>query len=416
MNTLITNISTLSGGVYYINVPDVLDFSDPSKNAAFYISDGNIRLNLSLNIPESELRELLGYLKAVVFTPKSIIISWNIKNLISYCTALAGHHFRFESKLYELRVLEAFEGWYLDAPQDLAEARERLSKVLKTNWEATKKIYGSIHLPLIQEVLPAIESNGLIDLMERRRVFCHYVPEGQIYGRMKCLRAFKHCFNPHSLSLEERGNLRAPFYDGRFLYFDFCNMEVTVFAWLSDDPQLGEIVKAGDVYAGIWKRITGIAANAEQVLLCKRIFLPIVFGLSPPSLAETHEISLGAAKKMVENVHKEFSTGMHWVEQFQESVIATDYFGRIRQFPENQYKARSFVIQSPASIVCLDKLIKLHNVIHGIGQLAWHVHDGYVILTNKLSVDRIRKLATECLEAEETLYPGLKLKVKSEEL
>jgi hypothetical protein len=95
--------------------------------------------------------------------------------------------------------------------------------------------------------------------------------------------------------------------------------------------------------------------------------------------------------------------------------VGIDYFGRHRYFTEDYYKnqLRNFHIQAPASIVCLHKLVNLYKNISGIGRISFHVHDGYVIIPKNGEENRVLKICKDTLEAEDPLYPGLTLRVKS---
>jgi hypothetical protein len=69
-------------------------------------------------------------------------------------------------------------------------------------------------------------------------------------------------------------------------------------------------------------------------------------------------------------------------------------------------------VQSPAALVCLHKLVRLHEALAtDDGKLAYHVHDGYMVLADKASWIKTTQLAKQVLESAEDMYPGLKLKV-----
>ena len=63
--------------------------------------------------------------------------------------------------------------------------------------------------------------------------------------------------------------------------------------------------------------------------------------------------------------------------------------------------------------MCFDKLIQLHKAIDSVGKSGMHIHDGYVIFTNKASRRQVMELAKKSLESESGLFPGLQLKVSS---
>jgi hypothetical protein len=90
---------------------------------------------------------------------------------------------------------------------------------------------------------------------------------------------------------------------------------------------------------------------------------------------------------------------------------ATDAFGRKRKFEDQkQYKIKNFCIQSPASMICLKKLVRLHEVFASKASICFHVHDGYCVLCNKNEVNSVYELGTSVLEEEDPMFPGLDLK------
>lgn len=228
---------------------------------------------------------------------------------------------------------------------------------------------------------------------------------------MKCHKVFQDSFMPHTMRLEEKEQLCGD-YEDVFLYLDFKHQEVSILQWLSNDPVLGEILDSGrDLYEAIWENITGLEATPEGRQKCKSVFLPVVYGLGPTGVAERLKISGKSGKILYDRIHKTFPVSMYWVanQQSDEDGIALDHFGR-RRHMEQEYKVRNYVVAAPASLICMHKLVKLHEGLGNLGKLAFHLHDGYCILTNRNNLRSTSETAKRILETDdEQFYPHLKL-------
>jgi hypothetical protein len=104
----------------------------------------------------------------------------------------------------------------------------------------------------------------------------------------------------------------------------------------------------------------------------------------------------------------------NWMKQQQNTMdadgAAHDRFGRRRVF-DNPYKIRNFVVQSPASLVCLHKLVLLIEALEGLANVCMHIHDGYVISVKDDKLVKTYEITKRILESENELYPGLRLQV-----
>lgn len=393
--------------------PDVADFTD---NKAVIIAVMSAENGIEVTLPHDavKLRGLCGKLTHYFFGGHSpnLIIGWNLKNLFSYILAITGKPFHYNSKLFDLRILENYIGKNNEIPKDFEEAKLRLMSVVKhPSWNKLKNIWENVYIPLSVSIVPELETIGII--RNKQRFYSYYEIASQVNGRMKCSNAFRNSYNPHTMSEEDRAVFRPPDSDGIFCYLDIKHMEVSVLQWLTGDPKLKEILESGqDLYDGIWKTLTTIDSNEEYRKKCKGLFLPVVYGLGVNGLAEKNGITGSTAKKLIDNIRKEFSVALGWIEEQQDKCgnEVVDYFGRVRKVDE-PYKARNFVVQSPAAILCFDKLIRLHEMISPIGKLGMHIHDGYVIFATRANRRQIMEVAKQSLESESKLFPGLKLKV-----
>ena len=418
MSELAETLESLVGQTLFVATsPEVLDFTDPKAPATLVIMAPNKRMDIPLSHKPAELINIIGELKYYLSQAK-ILIAWNAKNLFSFILAITGKELSISASIVDLKLLEAFLGHSEPCPGSFNQAKERLSRVVGNScWEQAKTLYKTIYTPLIREILPRIETLGLAHTDQKVVLHPYYEIEGQKNGRMNCTNAFRRSFNPHHLESEKQF-LTTPDFDNKdFLYFDFKNMEVSVLQWLSKDTVLGNILNRGrDVYESIWEAITGLECSPSRRKVCKGFFLPVAFGMGAATLAKRNEVSEETAKTIISRIYKKFPVAMGWLSNKDvKDNRAIDYYGRNRLFEEEYYRTqlRNFHIQAPASIVCLHKLVKLYKIIQGIARISFHVHDGYYIIPNVGQEINVLNLCKEMLEAEDELYPGLRLRVKA---
>lgn len=379
---------------------------------------GNKRLQIDLSNDERLLAEQLGEIDYYINNPQKVIIGWNLKNLFSHVKKITGLDYSLESNLLELKVLEAFYGVFEKPPESFKSAQTRLLAITQEeNWNKLKYIYKNIHLPLITSVIPDIENAGVIHTKNRLKLNSNYEILGQVNGRSLCSKISEKHFNPHSINESDREVFRPAGFDEIFMYVDFHHQEVSVLQWLSQDPELGKTLETGqDLYNAIWKDITTLEPTPESRKMCKGIFLPVIFGQGAKSLSERLKIPFDVANKLITKIQNKYSTAVDYVakQTVGDDGYAFDHYGKKRFFGEQDYKIRNFSIQSPASTICLHKLVKLHKEIKD-ARIAMHVHDGYVLYVRPSDCRKVYNLTKDILESDdENLYPNLKLKISCE--
>jgi DNA polymerase I-like protein with 3'-5' exonuclease and polymerase domains len=276
-----------------------------------------------------------------------------------------------------------------------------------------KKIYFKIHLPLIQQIIPDMENRGIIDLKRRKLLRAYYEIEGQRNGRLKCPIEYSSGYNPHSIMPEQRDTFRAIGSGNWFMYLDFCNMEVSVLQWLSQDPKLAQLLnESEDFYSAVFEILMGKTCLDKKMRdFAKKIFLPVVYGMSGKTISERFNISENFGVHLVNRLHKVFPVCMSFVKAQQDNRVSIDVLGRSRLFEEQFHRIRNFIIQSPSATVCLEKLIDLYYAIKNTNaQLAFHVHDGYCLYVQKKEASYIAAKAVEILQSPSLLLQGLQLR------
>ena len=347
--------------------------------------------------------------------PSRMVVSWGAKDVFSFVRGRSGVPMELASPIYDLGVISAYLGMEATRPVKFREAVLLLKSLLTHGgWSEFRPFYEGIYVPLLSRVLPEIESCCLVDNDRRMCVYPFYASESQANGRLKASVRSSRNYNPHSMGPEQKAGLRPPGYDERFVQFDYRNMEVKTLQWLSGDERLGGVIDgAGDPYRAIWSAVTRGAVSEDHRRICKEVFLPVVFGQGSRSLAENIGVEEKFASKLIDTLVKTFPVAFDWVSAQSPNGdnMATDRFGRRRRFKEHEfYKIRNFAVQSPASMICLRKLVRLHEAIKGLGRICFHVHDGYYVVCAVDKVDSVCEAGMAVLEEEDPLFPGLRLR------
>lgn len=412
MNEFIKNIAEIGENVYISLKPEIFDITDPESEKILTIIG---KTTASINITKNNSIILFSLLQLSLKNTK--IICWNYKNLVSYFLKTTNKFLNIEnSSIIDLKVIETYLGLKQIAPKTFPEAINRLKSII-TEYKESQLIYKNIHLPLITNVIPKLENIGILG--KDKKLHAYYEINGQENGRLNCTANFKDCFIPNTLNiLAENGSnwmtntnndKLLPLEDNFFMYFDIKNMEVAVLGHLSKDEKLQEILKQDNVY----ETICEIATNEKDRIKGKKIFLPVIYGIGKQLLAKKLEISQENAENIIYKLKNHFPIAFQWVESYQniakEKGVCKDIFGKKRYFDKNEeYRARNFAIQSPASTICLDKLVELNKNINSI---AFVVHDGFCVYATKNNWKQIFKIAYDILIKESNICSGLKFRV-----
>lgn len=400
--------------------PEILDFTEKEEITLHIYATGGHKFSLEMkhNLDNVELAGILGILVKTIFAKGSRVITWNWKNFVTYILGKGGKPFICDATIIDLKIIESYLGIKNSAPQSIGEALSRMKKVMaEPNYKESSKVYRNIHLPLMTTVLPHLETVGIVDPDSEGRVYAYYEIDGQENGRLLCHRAYSKGYIPHNLTEEKKAKLK-PLPDHLFMYFDFNSMEVFMLAWLTKDPLLNELCEKDDVYFALYEKIIGEQTNLKEARdKCKKFFLPVIYGMSAHTLADRIKIAEATAETIVKRIHELFPTALAWVQAYQDQVkergYADDIFGKRRYFDGKEYRGRNFSVQSPASIVCLEKLIQLYHALVPLTKLAYHVHDGYMVYTTKEKWREVYTKAIAALSSESQMCPGLKLRVSA---
>jgi hypothetical protein len=403
--------SIQNSDVFFHFESDFVDWTDDSS-VDFAIQSKGQKSIISLCEPK-HIESLAASL--YFYTKNSNLLTWNLKNILSFFRKKSQINVNFSNKVYDLSVLCSYFSLPKKKPTTSKEAFFLFNHIRKTDsWKSFEKFYDKVYYPLISNVIPSIETNPLVDLAEKKFVYSYYEIEGQSNGRMKNLKVLKDCYLPHSMGEKQKNILRLPSDDSVFMYYDFKHMEVSVLEWITKDANLSKILDSNvDLYRSIWQSLTKSEATKEQRKICKNIFLPVIFGQGSNSLSKRLGINEKFAEKLIYKLEQTFPVAFDWVKSqtVDSNNYATDIFGRRRKFQKEElYKIRNFCIQSPSNMICLRKLVKLHESINNKAKIFFHIHDGYAIACKRKDLKLVFELGKKALEEDDDLFPNLKLK------
>lgn len=402
-----------SENVFYIKIrPEYIDFTD--KNFEFNIDIFSRRKKISQTVNIKNLDEISSILKVTIFSKNKKILCWNIKNYFSFYRKIANKNFKFEAQILDLKIIERICGIYTNnAPESLAEALKRFSEIYSTRWNRINSVYKDIYCPLMFKVIPSIENKGIIDTKDRSIKYCYYEIEGQENGRLSSFNCLKNSFLPLNLKKEDKEIYKPLNEDDYFLLFDYKNMEVSVLESLTKDKNLEEMLYEGhDFYETLYKKIINPNDfDQEKRKKMKMIFLPIIYGAGIDKISETCKIDISKVKIIKNRIQETFPKIFDWLENFSKSDQNGYYenmFGKTRKI-DQKYKSINFIVQSTASIFCLDKLVDLHSVFKK--SICFYVHDAYCLYSNKKDLESNIEIAKNILIQDSRFLKNMHLSV-----
>jgi hypothetical protein len=395
--------------------PEIANFTRPfDGDLLIYGEKRKVVVKLPTDL--SDIRNVYNQLKECVFSEGMTSIFWNVKNLISYFKFHNPKDIVLNSKIVDLKLIEAFLGIKQGPPTSLNDALRRLT--LYINSEDAKSIHNKIHKPLALEVIPHMETfKGVIDEELNKFVYPSFEIEGQTFGRLNCHKEFDNCITPHNMGDEKKGMLKLKGEKDYFIYFDFKHMEVSMLQWLTGDAELKQAMNMNtDLYRGIYQMVFNEPCdNDNKREMIKSLFLPIMFGLTPFGLERDYGVSEKSANQIHWLIKNKFPTAWKYMEDHHEQAkkapTAKDYFGRIRSFAEKPISIRGFLVQAASATFCQEKLIELHRCLNGHGNLLYTIHDGYVLVANEENLNKVIINGLKALQSESNICKGLKMRV-----
>lgn len=370
---------------------------------------------VSLELKKENLGLYSKFLKETIFRKDKKVLCFNSKTFFSYLLSKNIKPTIFECSFFDLQWFYSYCGKRDIEFSSINDVIKHFSEIMTLLSSSQNNLYKTIYGPLIKEVVPTIENNCLIDIEEETKVYSFYKVEGQENGRMSCQTHLKKGFNPHSLGPEQKAHLRPYYPHDVFLLFDYKNMEVSVLSNICQDNNLNKILDSkNDFYESIYKIIIG-GENKNSRNLAKKFFLPIIYGQAPSSLSHSLSISENTAQEIILRLRKLFPRVFEFSDNAQDEAkrngCVKDFFSRTRYFEDNYYKARNFVVQAPAALMCLEKLVLLHQNINQDSKIVFSIHDGYGLTANKANSLEIYPKIKRILESKSLLMPNCNLEI-----
>jgi hypothetical protein len=404
-----------TGAVYLSATDAVLDFTsrEKAKKATIFICSSFGSHEIPLDGDWSARIFSKAFSNSLCCEGKKILV-WNWKVIASFLLGMYGITIEFKGTLIDLKILESYTDTKLEKPKTMIEFMGRLKKVMSSeNWSKTQKIYKSVHLPLALEVVPSLETIGILTT---EKLHAFYDITGQENGRMLCYKALTRSFVPHVISPEQRELLKPLDFDSVFVYMDYKSMEVKMLGWLSGDEEINGLCDSEDIYRVAYEKILKTPCDSEDKRsLCKKIFLPVFYGMSAYGISEKFGLPIKVAEAIVDRIKNIFFKAYKWIEDYQKKAEidkkVVDYCGKTRHFQDKSYRARNFAVQSPSAIYCLYQLIGLYKSLNGIGRIAYNVHDGYMIYANREKLKEVILASHKSLVSECNLFPNLSMSI-----
>ena len=409
----LTHISSiLSDNTFYFKTDkENIDFSD--KDFSFNIEICSRTKNITKKVDSSNFAFVHSILKTTIFNKKKILC-WNIKSYFSYYRSKTGKSFDTDSQIFDIKVLERICGKYDgDSPNDFKEALNRFSNIYKEDWDRISGLYKEVCCPLIFKVIPSIETKGIVDKEDQIIRYCHYEIEGQENGRLSSFGCLKNSFLPLNLKEEDKRKYKTPNQDQLFLLFDYKNMEVSVLEYLTKDSNLKKILDEGDdFYESLYKKIINPNNfSAEKRKKMKMIFLPFVYGAGNKKISEICDIELSKVEIITNRIRELFPQVFSWLDNYSKNSQNGYYFntfGKKRKI-DQAYKSINFIVQSTASVFCLDKLIDLNSFCKK--SICFYVHDAYCIYSDKKELESNMKMIKNILLQDSKFLNNIHLSV-----
>ena len=401
--------------VYLRCEPEVPDFT---IRAVFKIIVWNRTQKVELEANPDNIMSLIALFDATIFNKDCVkrLLVWGLKSLSTYFHAFNPKFVTPSNNIIDLKIIEAFLGIRKIRPENLIEALNRTKVAIQfKGWQA---IYKTIHLPLSLRVLPSIETTPVLNDRSRKCEYPYYEIEGQINGRLNCLKKYANSYLPHNMGPDVRAEIKPKGYSLRFCTADYRHCEVNVLQWLSGDEILKDILESGgDLHVRIYEIVTGNTCDTDKKRnLSKKMFLPVMYGCGPKGLATNLDVSESVGEELCRRIYHSFPTATHWMKERQNEAklgVVYDHFGRPRKYKEGMsYQFRNTSVQAVAATVCQEKLIELWKSLDGVARLAFSVHDGYGIICDIPNAKPTYMAVKKSLESESKLCPGLNMKVE----
>jgi DNA polymerase-1 len=210
----------------------------------------------------------------------------------------------------------------------------------------------------------------------------------------------------------------------RLMSADYSQIELRVFAHITEDPAMTEAFKHNeDIHARTARDVFGAKTKQEESearRLAKIVNFAIPYVIGPFGLAQRTGLSRAQAKKVIEDYYKTYTGVRGYMEetprQVRESGVVRTLFGRIRPIPDINNRSHALrsraereainaPIQGTAADLVKIAMIRVHERLRREklgGRMILQVHDELLLEVPEKEVD----CTTEVVRAEmEAVHP-----------
>ncbi len=367
---------------------------------------------IEIRLNSRNLKTIISFINMIINKNKKPIVFEDAKIFQSFCIKHNSTGISF-NQVYDLLWFRKYTGQKGDYKfESFREICETFRSFVTSNQIS---VYKSIFQKLICVSIPELENKFLVNDNTAEKVFPYYVIEGQDNGRLNTKTYGNKTYNPNALDDEKKEYLVNPCEDEAFVYFDYRSMEASVLAGLAKDNKLSTVINSeNDPYEQIAKYVLHIDENNSRSL-GKEIFLPVIYGISSQTLADKMGVSVDVTKNYIKLLRNTFSDSFEYMDaaykKATEEGKVVDYFGRVRCFaPEDAFKAKNFVVQSPAATInqfILNRLIENASAIDY--KVLFINHDAYCVSVKKTQIKQKFYQIKELLEKKIEIAPEVVL-------
>jgi len=394
-----------------LNEPDLTD----KKSLLLHIKlIGPKGSNFEIKLHQNNTCTFVHYIASCLEQYNRPIICLNSKLFHSFCLR------QNCSKLVDFKFFFDLS-WYCDYNESNC-SFDKLSDIVSIFLQFIKsdntKIYKNVFQELICKTVPHMENQGIILDDEATFTYPHYSSRFQDNGRLNSKVISNRNFNPHTLTHEVKTNFVLA-EDELFISFDFKALELYVLAFLSNDANLNTLLyNTCHPYEQIAQYVLDLNnfKNENYKDLGKKLFLPVVYGISASKLSESLGCSIFEANSYLRKTKTLFSKAFDYVDQQMAQAVnfghCFDYFKRKKSFASDEcYKAMNFSVHSPAAVFCFMKMNEINSLVNKDFRLLFSVHDCFVFATKKDKLNSSVVQIRDILQKEFSEYRPLRLMV-----
>ena len=293
--------------------------------------------------------------------------------------------------------------------------------------DLSKGTLAAVDHPAARSLLAWRESSKLTSTYEsyterqvNSRIFGHFEPLGAHTGRMSCGEP-----NLQNIPASLRPCVRAP--QGRVLIgADYAGCELRIVAALSGDLAFRETLLSSDFHSAVASRLFGQPVtktkNASLRHAAKAINFGLIYGMGAKRLAQTLEMPVAEARRLLDKYFEGFPQLAAWREQAQvqarQTLMLETVSGRKLRLDRDKVSstlALNYPVQGGGADLIKWAAVRFHRAVQnakGHPVLVNMVHDEILVEVDADAAEDVRQLLVESmLGAGADLFPSVPMAV-----